>query len=239
MLIALMCAILAIAEAIGWGGADHLKIATFLSIAIVALIAPKIASLSVGKDGFTANLAQKIDENSEKIDSTKVVAIELDNQLEQKLRQIFEELAQIRKALESGSGEAQVGVRRVDEELPPATVNNDPQKGRFGGLEKNEGLVIGAEVKQSEFDPEWQTVTITVRATSDPDLLKGSVEFFLHDTFSPDYYRIPVVNGEAKLVLRAWGAFTVGAIAGVEKTRLELDLATSRNVAAPKAWRER
>jgi hypothetical protein len=61
---------------------------------------------------------------------------------------------------------------------------------------------------------------------AEADPLKGSVQFFLHDTFTNSK---PVVavgpNGVAELVLDAWGAFTVGAIADSGLTRLELDLA--------------
>jgi hypothetical protein len=57
--------------------------------------------------------------------------------------------------------------------------------------------------------------------------LTGVVQFFLHPTFNNDK---PIVTvgpyGVAELNLKAWGAFTVGALADDGQTRLELDLST-------------
>lgn len=239
-IIAIVSVLLVIGEVVGVGPGDHVKIATFLAIAILALLAPKIASFSVGKDGITANLEKKIDETSEKIDKTKGATIELDKQLDQKLLQILDEIKELRETLQQLKPATTVSKVAADAfKLNAVTVENDPQKNRFGGLEHNAGLVITADVAPSDIGDDWQKVTIFVRSTDASKQLTGDVEFFLHDTFRPDHYKIPAIQGEAKLVLKAWGAFTVGALAGPQKTALELDLATSKNVKAPKAWRER
>ncbi|MGA1830283.1 pYEATS domain-containing protein [Rhizobium wenxiniae] len=239
-IVSIISILLVIGEVIGYQSSDSAKIATYLAMAIIALLAPKLASISVGKDGLVASLAEKMEENGQRIERTKNVAIELDEQLNQKISQIFEELRQLRQfssSFENGF-EAQSISTTDKPELPTVTVVNDPQKQRFGGQETNDGLLIAAIVEKSDVGGDWQKVSITVRATKDTPL-KGVVDFFLHDSFQPNQYRIPVTKGEAKLVIRAWGAFTVGALAGEKQVPLELDLATSPNVVAPMNWKSR
>ena len=64
------------------------------------------------------------------------------------------------------------------------------------------------------------------------------VQFFLHDTFRNQR---PVVtvgsDGVAELKLRAWGAFTVGALADEGQTKLELNLEELET--APQEFRDR
>lgn len=237
-IVSIISILLVIGEVIGYQSSDSAKIATYLAMAIIALLAPKLASISVGKDGLVASLAEKMEENGQRIERTKNVAIELDEQLNQKISQIFEELRQLRQfssSLENGF-EAQSISTTEKPELRAVTVVNDPQKQRFGGQETNDGLQIAAIVEKSDVGGDWQKVSITVRATKDTPL-KGVVDFFLHDSFQPNQYRVPVTKGEAKLVIRAWGAFTVGALAGEKRIPLELDLATSPNVVAPMNWK--
>lgn len=50
------------------------------------------------------------------------------------------------------------------------------------------------------------------------------MQFYLHPTFTNNKPIVPVVNGIAELNLRAWGAFTIGAITS-NNTLLEIDLA--------------
>lgn len=229
-----------ISDAIGHQTGDSAKIATYLAMAIIALLAPKLASISVGKDGLVASLVDKVEENGERIKSTKNVAIELDEQMNQKIAQIFEELRQLRQlSSASTSGFEPQSVSASDDfDLPAITFVNDPQKRRFGEKESNEGLQISAKVEKSDVGGDWQKVSITVRATKNA-ILTGVVDFFLHDSFRPNHYRVPVTRGEARLVVRAWGAFTVGALAGDDRVPLELDLADSPNVAAPSIWKSR
>jgi hypothetical protein len=124
--------------------------------------------------------------------------------------------------------------------LPPPTVANDPQKGRFGGHEKSGDRRLSAVVEPSSVNSDWCKATLTVSAEPGAQALGGKVSFYLHDSFEPDHYVVPVgKEGRATLHLRAWGAFTVGAVADDGKTLLELDLATSPNVKAPEDWRRR
>lgn len=108
--------------------------------------------------------------------------------------------------------------------LSPGSVPDDPWKGVFG-QSANESRKLEAKVVQGA-NPGYYRVYLQLKSL-DPETnpLKGSVQFFLHDSFANSK---PVVavgpNGIAELTLDAWGAFTVGALADSGSTRLELDL---------------
>lgn len=119
------------------------------------------------------------------------------------------------------------------DQISPGSVPDDPWKGVFGRSE-NENRKLEAKVIQGG-NPGYYRVYLRLRSLN-PGVnpLKGSVQFFLHDTFANCK---PVVavgpNGIAELTLDAWGAFTVGAIADSGLTRLELDLAEIEEAPAP------
>ena len=109
--------------------------------------------------------------------------------------------------------------------ISPGSVPDDPWKGVFGESE-NESRKLEATVIQST-NAGYYRVYVKLRSLNpDTNPLKGSVQFFLHDTFANSK---PVVavgpNGIAELTFDAWGAFTIGAIADSGSSRLELDLA--------------
>jgi hypothetical protein len=240
-LVAAVAILLALGECLHQSIGDHVKIATYLGIAIVALLAPKIASLSIGKDGISADLAQQVARNNEKVETTKSVALELDQQLNQKLSQIADDIRRLR--LSTGTDMAPADATQETGSDPdgissPIIHPQDPQKGRFGGQEERDGISLSATVKSSTVDEQWQKVTLRVHGGKSSNL-RGFVDFYLHDTFQPNHYRIPVTNNVATLAVRAWGAFTVGALAGEARIPLELDLATSPHVSAPMAWKAR
>jgi hypothetical protein len=105
--------------------------------------------------------------------------------------------------------------------------------------EQHNGRKIAAVIDASTVKSDWLNVSVSVTSLPGVPTLSGKVDFYLHDTFRPDHYCVQAIKGEATLILRAWGAFTVGAIADDGRTKLELDLATSPNVAAPQDWRNR
>lgn len=126
-------------------------------------------------------------------------------------------------------------VKSLDQ-ISPGIVPDDPWKGVFGKSE-NENRKLEAKVIQYG-NAGYCRVYLRLRSLN-PEVnpLKGSVQFFLHDTFANSK---PVVavgpNGIAELTLDAWGAFTVGAIADSGLTRLELDLAEIED--APTSFKE-
>lgn len=114
-------------------------------------------------------------------------------------------------------------------EIQPGSYPDDPWKGQFGGKNHNEYRKLTATVIPADTKGEWFYVTLRVQST-DPGHhpLKGAVQFYLHPSFRESKPVVPVINEQAELNLRAWGAFTVGAITE-EQTTLELDLAELKN----------
>lgn len=96
----------------------------------------------------------------------------------------------------------------------------DPNKGVFGGYPIRDGFELkAANIKEKSH---WVEFDLVVEAT-EPELLRGTVQFHFHPTFSPTTATVRVRAGRARTTVRAVGAFTVGAEVG--STKLELDLA--------------
>jgi len=242
--IAVICVVLVVVEVIGWLKGDAVKIAVLFGVAILTLLAPNIESLGIGDKGVVATLRKQLERNSEKIQDTKNATREVDEQLNQKMSQLFEELKILNERLagpaETAGDTKRLALAEKEKSLPPPKFANDPQKGRFGGQEAAEGRRLSAIVEPSSVDSDWCKITLAVCAEPGAPMLSGKVSFYLHDSFEPDHYIVSVgKDGKAILHLRAWGAFTVGAVADEGKTLLELDLATSPNVNAPSDWRKR
>jgi hypothetical protein len=110
-------------------------------------------------------------------------------------------------------------------EISPGNYKDDPWKGQFGDKAENVHCRLTAKVIPASNSSEWFYINLRVESTN-PQFypLKGYVKFYLHPTFVNNKPLVPVVNGVAQLSLRAWGAFTVGAIT-MEKVMMELDLA--------------
>jgi hypothetical protein len=114
---------------------------------------------------------------------------------------------------------------------------DDPRKGMFGGRHHVAGLRLWATVKRSPESSNWFDVTITVEAAEGSGVsLKGTVTFYLHDTFLTPIRKIRVRAGRARLEMSSYGAFTVGAITNAPEAELELDLAALPDI--PKQFRE-
>jgi hypothetical protein len=109
-------------------------------------------------------------------------------------------------------------------ELPPVTVTDDPQKGRFGGESESNGRALSAFVNEEPVGM-FYDFKLVVR-TSDNKKPLRDVIFYLHDSFSPAVIRVaPNEAGEAVLESSAYGAFTVGVVTDGGETLLELDMA--------------
>jgi hypothetical protein len=116
---------------------------------------------------------------------------------------------------------------------------NDPWKGRFGGSPVNNDRELTAEISPIPGRAGLYLIHLAVKSLHpDTNPLKGAVQFFLHPSFND---QTPVVtvgpNGTAELNLKAWGAFTVGAVADDGATKLELDL--SQIPSAPADFKSR
>lgn len=164
----------------------------------------------------------------------------------QKLTERVEEAAQISEAsalgrirgaspaaAEAGSGPAAAAL--MTPLADPATFDpDDPNRGQFGGQSEREGYKLSATVAPSRGLRGFFDVELTVRSTNRERPLTDNVTFYLHPTFGDPQQIVRPVENAARLSVKAWGAFTVGAVIG--DVRLELDLA--RLEGAPKEFRE-
>lgn len=127
--------------------------------------------------------------------------------------------------------ENQIKIRNDDD------LENDPHKGKFGGLAENFGRKINAMVRETSYDKELFVVDLEVISTNPDNPLTGEVVFHLHPSFPNKVEVVKVVDGKAVNKLISYGAFTVGVEADNGVTKLELDLSELPD--APKIFRER
>jgi hypothetical protein len=113
-------------------------------------------------------------------------------------------------------------------------VEDDPQKGQWGGLPSNSNRSLEATVEA--IDSSWYRIHLKVRTNRGKKPMTGPVHFHLHDSFPDPVRTVTAKGGEAALTLVAYGAFTVGVAADRGRTALELDL--SELSSAPKRFRE-
>lgn len=104
----------------------------------------------------------------------------------------------------------------------------DQQKGRWGGESEDKQRRLKAEkIKDHQVYCSFDLVVEPVDESAPP--LEGEVVFHLHQTFNPSTQMIKVEDGKAHLDIKAFGAFTVGAVADGGNTKLELDLSRDDN----------
>ena len=168
--------------------------------------------------------------------------------LELELEQLKEEvkeaklvanIAQDSSKVERGSASALTAQTVSSKRYTPGPALDDPWKGVFGGqsIDKSRGRLLSAEVAVLLSANGWYSLTLKVSSIPRAQPLEGEVQFYLHDTFPNDRPVVKVVNHEAVLHLKAWGAFTVGAVSDGGSCELELDLAELQS--APIEFRSR
>lgn len=164
-------------------------------------------------------------------------AVNIKNKIEEEKEQIEEVIDNI------ASSRFEVKTLNINENIPPqipeedlyeknmaANVNlrkeavaNDNQKNQWGGLSERNDRKITGEVTGSDYDYEIVLKVFSTKPVENP--LDGYVNFYLHNSFNRKVRKIKVREGIAKLVLYAYGSFTVGAVCDNGRTWLELDLA--------------
>lgn len=112
----------------------------------------------------------------------------------------------------------------------------DPNLGQFGGLAQRNGTALTAEVSSIPDRKDWWEIRLTVTAQPN-SAIHGDVIFHLHPTFPEPVMKVRLRDGRAELVIRAWGAFTVGVELDEGRRLLELNLAELPGV--PKEFAER
>lgn len=119
-------------------------------------------------------------------------------------------------------------------------VKDDPWKGSFGKkpVDHEMGRQLSAKVLPIQSQPGWYAVELVVsRLPGSDKKLDSPVQFFIHDTFPNSKPEVQPVQDKAVLHLKAWGAFTVGALTDNGMCKLELDLSELKD--APEEFRTR
>jgi hypothetical protein len=100
----------------------------------------------------------------------------------------------------------------------------DNQNGQWGKLPENNSRKITTSVVPLPGNKALFKIIARVISTDINKPIRNKVIFHLQQDFPNKDPEIYVINGEAKLELIAWGAFTIGAEADEKATKLELDL---------------
>jgi len=237
----------------------------FLLVGLAGLAWPTIRNLRFGKDGLSLEkfeemrgdvktIEKSVDTLAAAVAHVTASAAELDAQAK-KAAGVLEQLDKGNRELRVALDQAQVHLAErmgpkptavaADVVKPPALDRpskhaDDPQKGRWGGLpeSKERGWRLTARVEASTLEDEWFVIRAEVSSTMANRPLRKPVSFFVHPTFPKSRYDIEPVAGTARLELRGWGAFTIGAWVQDDGTELELDLAELGDE-APKAFKAR
>jgi hypothetical protein len=102
---------------------------------------------------------------------------------------------------------------------PPA---GDIRFGKFSGCAFANGRLLTARVRMAK--RKYSELDVHVTATPGSKPLRGSVRFYLHNTYKPATCEVEVKDGIAALDLTVEGLYTIGAKADNDKTALELNL---------------
>lgn len=167
--------------------------------------------------------------------------------LKVEFEQIREIAEQAKQTAEVAEDAARFGINQppADEsglkalpEIQPGTAPDDPWKGQFGGRAEHSQRRLSARVEPFAGTQDWFLIHLQLCSTNPRRPLQGPVEIFLHPTFARQRLSIDTPpDGIVELRLKAWGAFTVGALIEQEQLMLELDLAELDD--APAVFRSR
>ncbi len=108
----------------------------------------------------------------------------------------------------------------------PATVLNDGQKNRWGGISNNGEFKLEANIPANpDNSNDYFTVTLTLSALAPDKIpLTGKVYFFLHNSIPNSIKVVEASNNQASISFTSVEAFTIGVICLDGKVKLELDL---------------
>lgn len=172
---------------------------------IILSILPRIKNLNFGKDGVSAEfyeIAKAINEAQSQTAQTP----------------------QLPQGGKTQTSEMKLMFLEEKTKLVNDTGALDPQKDKWGGKPEHNYRKLSAIISRIT-GSEWAEIILKVESTdSKTHPLRGIVTFHLHPTFINPSPVIIVLNGVAELKIKAWGAFTVGAVADGGVTMLELDL---------------
>ena len=77
-------------------------------------------------------------------------------------------------------------LRAVADSMRPGKVKDDPWKGQFGGQAIRNGRILSARVTQIIDSEDYFLVLLSIDELPGSEVLRGHVQFFLHDSFYND-----------------------------------------------------
>jgi hypothetical protein len=248
--VALVLFVFALAILAGFRSKPEWETIVLVACVSAAVALPLFSKISFSKEGGGVEMRDPIamiDEMEARAQAARSVSYE---QIQQHIGALSVQISELAKELTRKSTEPtdvdatdqtiELTLRQIRRQLPEPTVEDDPQRGRFGGSNQSASRILTAEVSESVFGPSWQKLVFRVSSRDGSALEAKYAYFFLHDTFSPDTYRVKIKEGASSVELEtaSKGAFTVGVVTDNGRTKLELDLAAPE-VKAPKWWKER
>jgi len=201
-------------------------------------LSARLSKFSIGKDGITVELSDRVAAVEAKAASTQTTVSTLSRATTRPARISLASLGErfnLTAAIsdgESGSGS----------EPPSDTADTpveDPLAGKFGDLAARNGRALTAQVRPHPAVPEWGVIDLRVDPTPGAPPITDPVTFHLHPSFAPNDIQTisPGSSGAVSLEVTAYGAFTVGVDTDAGRTELELDLATAPGAFSP--WKDR
>ncbi len=168
-----------------------------------------------------ASDASKLEQVKNKLENQKE---ELKNSLNVVVQAVSEEMMKKNNRWQKNQGlESNVDLKTKDS----SKIDDDPQKGKWGGRSTDGNKRLIATVTPLENSPNFFKVKLLV-ISNDKSKFLGRVKFHLHPSFGNSVRTVDSENGEAQLNLISYGAFTVG-VETEDGTKLELDLAEDKS----------
>jgi hypothetical protein len=219
------------------------SIAILIAIGTLLLAWPvlstRLAKFSIGKDGLSVELKDKIAAVESKVASAQTGVSFLARRVERGREARLAQSSFLNLVGDRLDIPSKFETAAMDWAPPKApTFEDDPLKGRFGGLNSRDGRTLMAKVRPHPSVPEWAIVDLKVEALPNAPRIADPVTFHLHPTFAPNDVQVisPDSAGVVRLEITSYGAFTVGVDAG-HGVQLELDLATADGAFEP--WKDR
>ena len=248
--ISLICAVVIGLQMTGRAHVDTTTLA-LIGIGVLPWLMEYVSAFKAGPGGIEiTRIAERVEQNNALLQTTQASVTEARAEATRAadIAQVTQVVATtgVGKAQPAGGVPAAAAGRRTRgfEDLAPDAGRidaalADPLAAVFGNGSESRGRILAASVKPLPWNPDLFELTLTVSSLPGQRPLKDGerVIFHLHPTFTPSVVEVTAVEGRARLVRYAWGAFTAGAEIPSDGTRLGLDLAELAG--APQVFRDR
>ncbi len=182
------------------------------------------------------NALQQVEEKDEQLKVVNEQKDQTTEQLETVKKDSESKAQEVQAVFQTFSPNAEDIKNQLLEAKASPDLENDPQKGKWGGKVESNGRKIDANVRESSIK-DWFSLSLDVVSTDSMKPIEGDVVFHLHPTLPANEQTIKAVNGVASLQLLVYGAFTVGVECDNRQTQLEIDLSELPDI--PQLFKER